>query len=120
LAAKVDEARRRLERAADPGRADGAGGVGARRKPGDDATVQLSIRVPANLRARVHAAAAAQGMSTQSWLSAAVVEAVDRALTPEGRAAAILVEEARRHLAQALADGEYERLIESLDDPDLR
>jgi hypothetical protein len=81
--------------------------------------VQLSVRVPARLRNQVHEVAAAQGMSTQAWLSAAVSEAVERVVTPEGRAAAVMVEEARRHLGRALADGTYERLVASMTDPEL-
>lgn len=111
LAVKVAEARNRL--------ATGAF-VSATGHEGAEPTVQLSIRVPASVREHVHAAAAAEGLSTQSWLSAVVGAAVAGVLTPQGRAAAILVEEARRQLEAAVASGSYAAVVEGLEDPDLQ
>lgn len=110
LAAKVAQARHRAEHRVavlPPARTE-------------DPTVLLSVRVPASLRAQVHEAARVAGAaSTQAWLSAAVANAVAQVLTPEGRAAAVLLEEVQRHLGQALDDGTYAALVAEMDDPEL-
>lgn len=87
-----------------------------------DPPVQLAVRLPVELRDRVHRAAAAAGSaSTQEWLQGIVASAVDDALDPQRRVAARLRESLIATLVEQIEDGRYEDVIAAIaaDDPDV-
>ena len=77
-------------------------------------TVQLSVRMPASLRARIQQRAKAQDRSVQDFVVGQLVIAVG-----SGDADAEL-QEARRALREALLNGAYLDYLDNIDDPDLR
>ena len=55
-----------------------------RRRPDEDGTARLTLRLPESLKARAEAAAAASGLSVNAWLVRAVAAAVDGPAAPPG------------------------------------
>ena len=66
-------ARRRRRRRAGPSR--------PRRRPGDDLSARITLRLPETLKSQVEAASNREGVSTNAW----IVRALSRALEPRAR-----------------------------------
>ena len=84
--------------------------------------MQLAVRLPAELRQRVHRAAAAAGSeSTQQWLEGVIGAAVEDALDPQRRVATRLREALLAGLAEQVDRGGYRDVVAALarEDPDL-
>lgn len=84
-----------------------------------DAVVQLAVRVLPALRDDIHAAARAEGCSTQDWVNRVLRAAVVERSDPHLRLAGRLLDELRVELSQAVESGAYERFTAELGDPDL-
>jgi len=77
--------------------------------------VQLSVRLPAGLRIGVAAAARQREQTVTAFVAAALTHAVDAQLDPLVGLGDVLVDEVRRGIAAALADGSYAAAAAAVD-----
>jgi hypothetical protein len=88
---------------------------------GSTEPVQLSARVPAELRDAAHAAAGRLGISVTELIERALWAEVERATNPAAQFAADIAASIQQRIAAALADGTWDEAVAAYTatDPDL-